>query len=612
MREYNRIKGTAKKMLAFAAAGAVLFAGIPVQLAEASEKTVYVSGFGNGENTGNTKENPLSSIYAAVEKLPDGGTIVVTDTVYISSEVSYFLPDGIVLKASEELSGPVFEVTEGAALFLNKIVIDGKKDTLISNYGTLKISGEVSLKKDGSTLAAEQAVDTAKGAATWKDDVLIEGTDTSAKETESGTEETENRIKETETVRKELESGTGSSENGVYEPENSAKDTGVTTEETESAAAETEAEGKETEGGNAESSSKDSQTGVKENKKEEKASEGEKRETDSDSGKTKNTLSESEKPGTEESETEESVSDKTERTETEEKTADETFSEDLNEASKEPEIVFLYAVKQVEAQIGSIQVNSREDIAAVVEVTKTYDVLSEAEKQTISQEAKAELTALQEKAGALNHTQDGISVSGNLPWYVQFRAEKTDAGEAKRENFEILAPYELKLWDMYRNKEYKLEDGQKVRITMPLPERETDGNYVILHYLKDGTAETIVPVVCGNNLSFETGSFSPFSVAGSTVLTGIGVTEGEPADSPAGAKDGKENTPSTESGSFSSSNSNSNNEGSSTEVQKSTVNGTVSLAAATGDATRILPYVIAVLAAAAVLVGLAITRKKKK
>ncbi len=61
---------------------------------------------------------------------------------------------------------------------------------------------------------------------------------------------------------------------------------------------------------------------------------------------------------------------------------------------------------------------------------------------------------------------------------------------------------------------------------MPIPDVEIDGEFTIFHYKSDGSVETIKPVIRGNLMSFETSSFSPFSVAGSTVITGVGVSSG--------------------------------------------------------------------------------------
>ncbi len=56
----------------------------PAFAAESAEPTVYVSAFGNDENTG-TRESPLKTLYSAVRALPTGGKVVVLDTIRVAA-----------------------------------------------------------------------------------------------------------------------------------------------------------------------------------------------------------------------------------------------------------------------------------------------------------------------------------------------------------------------------------------------------------------------------------------------------------------------------------------------------------------------------------------------
>lgn len=68
-------------MLVLLASVCLLF---PAFAAESAEPTVYVSAFGNDENTG-TRESPLKTLYSAVRALPTGGKVVVLDTIRVAA-----------------------------------------------------------------------------------------------------------------------------------------------------------------------------------------------------------------------------------------------------------------------------------------------------------------------------------------------------------------------------------------------------------------------------------------------------------------------------------------------------------------------------------------------
>ena len=66
-----------------------------------------------------------------------------------------------------------------------------------------------------------------------------------------------------------------------------------------------------------------------------------------------------------------------------------------------------------------------------------------------------------EERAALNHTCDGITVSGvNLPWYVQFRVSSGDSYQFTNESDAmIFQSYEFELWDLKNNTEYEIPNG---------------------------------------------------------------------------------------------------------------------------------------------------------
>jgi hypothetical protein len=136
--------------------------------------------------------------------------------------------------------------------------------------------------------------------------------------------------------------------------------------------------------------------------------------------------------------------------------------------------------------------------------TAVSEDLTEEEQQQIAEE---------------NHTCEGITVSGeNLPWYVQFRVNATeDETFSNQEDAQIFTAFEFELWDLLKDEEYEIPDGEYVTVRMCVPEGYS---YTVEHLLSSGARESIVPTVEGTTLAFSTHSFSPFGIAGSTVLIG--------------------------------------------------------------------------------------------
>ncbi len=171
------------------------------------------------------------------------------------------------------------------------------------------------------------------------------------------------------------------------------------------------------------------------------------------------------------------------------------------------------------------EVVSQDGVTEVVEATRSYLRLSDQQRALLSQEAVKQLEKLQQQAAVVNRKSGGVSIEGDLPWYVQLQAQK----RSDTEDLSLLSgagvdtliyPYEIRLWDLMNQQEYKL-NGQQVRLTMPVPDASSYSRLMVLHYLEDGSVEYITPVNNGDGtVSFLTTSFSPYSLAGSAVLVG--------------------------------------------------------------------------------------------
>lgn len=626
---------------------------LPMQTVEAAEgKTVYLNGQdGSNENSGQSSESAVSTLTKAKELMGEnGGTIIVTGTLSVSWETTWSMPSGSVLKAASGLEGPVIAVTKDGSLTLNNFVIDGQKGNVISNSGYLALKDNVTLQASGSRISADSAIYTAKEATTMKDGVLIAGVEKSEKETassESGTDKIETEyIKDSEAAVPETAvteaPGTDTAGSDTTSTE-AASDKTTTTETAATGAASTEPTTTETavsgaastETTTTESTTTESTTtepaATKPASTETAATEiistdltgtaaTESASADSDITEQSESQAVTTTPSTEPFASEPSVS-KPETTITETaKSAEQgstgkkkTVKTAGNQKSKsQPETHTTAPTEDpidnfatFNEMVYSLQVESREDISSAVEITKIYEALSEYEKSQVTEEAYNLMIQAQNTAGELNHAHNGVTVSGSLPWYVQFTAEINDSRD-NGESGQIIVPYDLKLWDMYRNVAYVLEPGEKVTVSMPVPDADLSNGLTIYHYKADGTTEVLHPVINGETMSFETSSFSPFDVAGGTLLSGIGVNNsnnytGESA--PSSTPSTNNNTNSTPNNT--SNNSNGNNNGTSgsntTNLKPQPAGSTLAASPNTGDATPIEVMVLGLLLSAGVI-----------
>ena len=131
------------------------------------------------------------------------------------------------------------------------------------------------------------------------------------------------------------------------------------------------------------------------------------------------------------------------------------------------------------------------------------------------------LVACGDKNGGINKltAESGITLDGAFENDSVLKAEHhaADSEQGKVAIAAIDRPYDsakVAVFDISVSKNgEKVQPGGKVRITMPKP-FEAD-EYVTYHVKGDNTVEELATTVDGNNLTFETTSFSYFVVAGS-------------------------------------------------------------------------------------------------
>ena len=243
------------------------------------------------------------------------------------------------------------------------------------------------------------------------------------------------------------------------------------------------------------------------------------------------------------------------------------------------------------------------------------------EKDDRPTDAEENLTdAEKEERAEINHTYDGITVSGvNLPWYVQFRVSSGDSYQFTNESDAmIFQSYEFELWDLQNNTEYEIPSGEYVSVTVPV---KSGYQYTIEHLLDNGATETIIPSVENDIMVFSTHSFSPFGIAGSRQLVGPDTGDGAdstqtvtPTPTASSSQGQSSNTNNSNTASINDSSDSNNGSSSSVQTDSSAENETAknSNAVNTGDTTTIMPFVILVVAAAVIIGAVVFIKKKKK
>ena len=180
--------------------------------------------------------------------------------------------------------------------------------------------------------------------------------------------------------------------------------------------------------------------------------------------------------------------------------------------------------EQVQIQIDYLptEVTAVEIVEAIIDATVSYQSLSEAQKGCLAQGTYEKLLSAQERAAIFNRQSNGVTIEGDIPWYVQFRVElrneQEDTSVLEAYNVDtFITPYDMTLWDLMRDTEYKL-NGQQVKVTIPAPDKELYTQLVVVHYLDDGSVEYITPVYNEDGtMSFITTSFSPYNIAGTKI-----------------------------------------------------------------------------------------------
>ena len=278
-----------------------------------------------------------------------------------------------------------------------------------------------------------------------------------------------------------------------------------------------------------------------------------------------------------------------------------------------------------------VTVENQADVDAVIDAFRWYEGCTEEEKMNVPGELVIRLKKAQTVCKLYNHTSSGITVEGDIPWYVQFRVSKGSIADAANFDLgELLGSYEMSLWNLLDDSPYSL-NGRSVTVTVPVKNAADYEKVSVLHYFSDGSYEELYPEILGNAIRFTTSSFSPYTIsgqaagyiAGSQVIVGPGdavynnntasggSTAGNNSSGGSDSSSGSGNSSLGTSGSYS-------QEGSSQKVTSSAASQNssrimVKKAVNTGDTTNLIPYfVVAGVAAVLIIILIIAGRIKNK
>ncbi len=163
------------------------------------------------------------------------------------------------------------------------------------------------------------------------------------------------------------------------------------------------------------------------------------------------------------------------------------------------------------------EVSTENDIDAVIKATKTYENLSDEEKAQVTN--LSQLKSAQYQSGEINHSSNGVSISG-VDWNIKLVVTPLTDDKEQLENFSskvdrrnALSLYEITLIDVLTGKNYEVPYGQSVTVTIPVPDLSGYTNAVVAHEKSTGSMEYLDLNIIENQAQFKTSSFSLFGIA---------------------------------------------------------------------------------------------------
>ena len=468
------------KTISFLLVMAMVFTTVTIQWpspAQASGTSVYLNGSGGSDSADGSSEAAAVQSFGRAKELAGGsGEILVCGTVYTSGDTTWSLPGGVSLRRAPGFSGAIVNIS--GTLTLKNISLSSGD-----------ISGSGSIAGEDKTEPSEEPT---------KEPTMEPTKEPTAEPTKEPTKEP--------TAEPTKEPTAEPSEEPTAEP---------TAEPSEEPTKEPTAEpSKEP---TKEPTAEPSEEPTKEPTAEPSKEPTKEPTAEPSEEPTKEPTAEPSEEPTKEPTAE--PSEEPTKEPTKEPTA-EPSAEPTKEPTKEPE--------KESGPLENLQVSAgnEEDVQTILEAYQWYEGCTEDEQSMVPQDLVIRLKKAQSACKVYNRTSNGITVSGEFPWYVQFRVTQ-GSQDANFDLGDLLGSYDMELWNLLEDEPYDL-NGTPVTVTIPVSDADKYEKISVIHYLEDGSYEVLTPEVLDGAIRFTTTSFSPYSVAGegriagSTVLVGPG------------------------------------------------------------------------------------------
>ena len=472
------------KTISFLLVMAMVFTTVTIQWpspAQASGTSVYLNGSGGSDSADGSSEAAAVQSFGRAKELAGGsGEILVCGTVYTSGDTTWSLPGDVSLRRAPGFSGAIVNIS--GTLTLKNISLSSGD---ISGSGS--IAGEDKTEPSEEPTKEPTKEPTAEPTAEPTKEPTAEPTkEPTAEPTKEPTAEPSEEPTKEPTKEPTAEPSKEPTKEPTAEPSEEP-----TKEPTKEPTAEPSEEPTK------EPTAEPSEEPTKEPTKEPTAEPSEE--------PTKEPTAEPSEEPTKEP--------------TKEPTA-EPSEEPTKEPTKEPE--------KESGPLENLQVSAgnEEDVQTILEAYQWYEGCTEDEQSMVPQDLVIRLKKAQSACKVYNRTSNGITVSGEFPWYVQFRVTQ-GSQDANFDLGDLLGSYDMELWNLLEDEPYDL-NGTPVTVTIPVSDADKYEKISVIHYLEDGSYEVLTPEVLDGAIRFTTTSFSPYSVAGegriagSTVLVGPG------------------------------------------------------------------------------------------
>ena len=220
--------------------------------------------------------------------------------------------------------------------------------------------------------------------------------------------------------------------------------------------------------------------------------------------------------------------------------------------AEEAYAALMQPIKETEGLINKLpDTISTTEMTALAKASEAYNNLSDDEKTQIDAKLKTKLSALQNEAAAINHTSNGVQISG-VPWNIILTAVPFTAGEDYEAMQKlgagrtVLGMYDLSLQSLGSDGnivEYQL-NGETATITLTVKDLAKYKEIKIIHQLPNGEYEYITPTeIDGSKITFVVKSLSKYAVTGKLIETASETTPTTGDDqgkSPVGPVGGKQ------------------------------------------------------------------------